>query len=144
MKKMNKVLTIVLALTMMLALAACGGNSGNNGGENNGAQANDNPYNLDYTSADLQPMSDERADKDTLLEAKEYYIDGLAKSSADFTKLTYKDVAEHIGVDASEFQYFESYKQYRYTWYIEGNEGSCLLVAFDANGNLYAVTASIS
>lgn len=33
MKKMNKILTILMALTMMLALAACGGgNSGNSGG----------------------------------------------------------------------------------------------------------------
>ena len=32
MKKMNKILAILLALTMMFALAACGGNNGNSGG----------------------------------------------------------------------------------------------------------------
>ena len=32
MKKMNKILAILLALTTMFALAACGGNNGNSGG----------------------------------------------------------------------------------------------------------------
>lgn len=165
MKKMNKILALSLALTMMFALAACGNKGGNvsnsgtgtssNAGDvsnagtstnssEGGAQANDNPYNLDYTSAELQPMSDKRASKDTLLEAKEYYIGGLQSAPADFSKMTYKDVEEHIGVDASEFQYFDKYKQYRYTWYVEGNEGPSLLATFDANGNLYAISASIS
>lgn len=151
MKKMNKILALLMALAMMSALTACNSNGGDvsnadtsinsSGGS---SQANDNPYNLDYTSAELQPMSNERASKDTLLNAKKYYLDGLKSAPADFTKQTYKDVAEYIGVDASEFQYFESYKQYRYTWYIEGNEGPCLLTTFDANGNLYSVTSSIS
>lgn len=137
MKKITRLTALFLSLVMIFALAACGGGTGGSG-------ASADPYNLDYTSEELQPMSEERASKDTLLEAKEYFIGGLQSSPAEFSKMTYKDMAEHIGTDASEFQYFDSYKQYRYTWYVEGNEGPCLTAAFDANKNLYAVTASIS
>ena len=143
MKKMNKILAILLVLTMVFALAACGG--GNKGGtENSGEQANDNPYNLDYKSADLQPMTSERASKEALLEATEYYTNGLSTASEEVTKQTYADMAAHIGVDASEFQYFESWGQYRYTWYLEGNEGASLLAVFNTDGTLYSVTSSIS
>lgn len=154
MKKTNKILAFFLILAMVSVLAACGGNNGsngNNGGSTNtsgssdgGAQANDNPYNLDYTSGDLQSMSDERASKEALLEAEEYYMDGLSSVADDIVKQTYKDVAEHIGVDASEYQYFENYGQHRYTWYVEGNEGPSLLVVFDKDGKLFSVTSSIS
>ena len=146
MKKMNKILAILLALAMMLALAACGGNSGDNANSTNsgGEQANDNPYNLDYKSVDLQPMTSERASKEALLEATEYYTNGLSTVSEEVTKQTYADMVAHIGVDASEFQYFESWGQYRYTWYLEGSEGASLLAVFNTDGSLSSVTSSIS
>ena len=149
MKKMNKILAILLALAMMLALAACGGNSGNSANSTNsansgGEQANDNSYNLDYKSADLQPMTSERASKEALLEATEYYTNGLSTVSEEVTKQTYADMAAHIGVDASEVQYFESWGQYRYTWYLEGSEGASLLAVFNTDGSLSSVTSSIS
>ena len=63
MKKISKMITLLLTLAMVFALAACGSGDGGNGGE----QANDNPYNLDYKSTEVQPMSDERATKETLM-----------------------------------------------------------------------------
>lgn len=134
MKNLKKLMTLSLALMMLLALAACGGGGGGAAGS---------AYDLDYTSEEVQPMTDERASEEKLIEAKEYYLDGLQSKPDEFSKMTYKDVAEYIGVDASEFQHFESYHQDRYTWYVEGNEGPCLLAAFDENGDLYAVTASV-
>lgn len=143
MKTMNKIFALLLAAAMMLAFAACSG--GNNGdAEKGGEQANDNPYNLDYKSADLQPMTSERASKEALIEAGNYYTSGLSSVSEEVTKQTYADMAAHIGVDASEFQYFESWGQYRYTWYLEGNEGASLLAVFTTDGKLFSVTSSIS
>ena len=136
---MNKILAILLALTMMLALAACGDKA-----DGGGKQANDNPYNLDYKSADLQPMTDERASREALIEAGEYYMHGLSSVSEEVTKQTYADMAAHIGVDASEFQYFESWGQYRYTWYVEGSEGASLLAVFNTDGSLSTVTSSVN
>lgn len=144
MKKMNKILAILLALTMVFALAACGGDK-DGGSDKGGTQTNDNPYNLDYKSADLQPMSSERASKEALLEATEFYTTNMSDTSKELNKKTYADVAELIGVDASEFQYFESYSQYRYTWYLEGNDGPALLVVFNSvDGTFYSASSSIS
>ena len=142
MKNTKKLLALLLALVMLLALTACG----KDGGTSDTAAAapeNDNPYNLDYKSADLQPMTDERASADVLTEAGEYYMHGLSSDPSNFTKTTYKDMAEHIGVDASEFQYFESWSQYRYTWYVEGSEGASVLAVFNTDGTLSMVTSSV-
>lgn len=132
-------MALLLALAMVLLLPACGGNAGSDA-----EKGNDNPYNLEDTSDKIQPMSNERASKEVLLEAGEYYRSGLSSVSAEVLKQTYKDVAEHIGVDASEYQYFESYGQHRYTWYVEGNDGPALLVVFDLDGTLFSVSSSIS
>ncbi len=40
--------------------------------------------------------------------------------------------------------HFESWGQYRYTWYLEGSEGASLLAVFNTDGSLYSVTSSIS
>ena len=136
MKNTMKLTALLLSLVMVFALTACGSDGG--------GSSNDNPYNLDYTSADLQPMSDERASKDALLDAKEYYLTGLSSTPEETTKETYQDMASRIGVDASEFQYFADYGQYRYTWYVEGNNGPALTAAFDTSGKLLSVSASIS
>ena len=141
MKNMKKLMALLLSLVMILALTACGDKAGDD--KSGGGTSSGNPYNLDYTSEDLQPMTDERASEEKLIEAKDYYLDGLQSKPDEFSKMTYKDIAEYIGVDASEYQHFESWQQDRYTWYVEGSDGPCLLVAFDGSGNLYAVTASV-
>lgn len=133
---MKKIIALMLAMMMALTLAACAKDNGGNGGE-----AADG---LDYTSEELQPITEERATADVLAEAGKYYMDGLASNPTEFSKLTYKDVKEHIGVDASEFQYFASWQQYRYTWYVEGSEGPAVLAVFNSSdGTLYAVTSSV-
>ena len=133
---MKKIIALMLAMMMALTLVACGGKDG---GDEGGAASG-----LDMTSEELQPITDERAAKDVLAEAGKYYMDGLASDPTTFSKLTYKDVKEHIGVDASEFQYFESWHQYRYTWYVEGSSGPAVLAVFNSgDGTLYAVTSSV-
>ena len=145
MKNMKRLTALLLALLMLFALTACGdkADKGEAAASDSAAQTNDNPYNLDYKSEDLQPMTDERASKDVLAEAGEYYMHGLSSDPTNFTKLTYKDVAEHIGVDASEYQHFESWSQDRYTWYVEGSEGASLLAVFNTDGSLSMVTSSV-
>lgn len=155
MNTMKKLLALLLALLMIASLAACGSkkdDAGDTAGDQSGDAASagdaaedtdDNPYGLDYTSEDLQSMTDERASEEKLIEAKEYFIDGLANSPAEFSKKSYRDLADYIGVDASEYQHYESWHQDRYTWYVEGSDGACLMATFDGSGNLYAVTASV-
>ena len=89
MKSMKKLTALFLSLVMILSLAACGGKT--DGDKSGGGTSSDNPYNLDYTSEDLQPMTDERASADVLAEAGEYYMHGLSSDPTNFTKTTYKD-----------------------------------------------------
>lgn len=137
---MKKIIALMLTLMMVLTLVACGGkDNGGSGGDNGGAASS-----LDMTSAELQPITDERASKDVLAEAGEYYMHGLSSNPSEFAKMTYKDMKDHIGVDASEFQYFENYQQYRYTWYVEGSSGPALLAVFNStDGTLSSVTSSV-
>ena len=141
MKSMKKLTALLLSLVMILALAACGDKT--DGDKSGGGTSSDNPYNLDYTSEDLQPMTDERASADALTEAGEYYMHGLSSDPTNFAKTTYKDMAERIGTDASEYQHFESWQQDRYTWYVEGSEGASLLAVFNTDGSLSMVTSSV-
>ena len=135
---MKKIIALILAMMMTLTLVACGEKK--DGGDKGGAASG-----LDMTSEELQPITDERAAADVLAEAGKYYMDGLASNPSEFAKMTYKDVKERIGVDASEFQYFESWQQYRYTWYVEGSSGPAVLAVFNSSdGTLYAVTSSVS
>ena len=137
---MKKIIALMLAMMMVLTLAACGGkDNGGSSGDDSGAAGG-----LDMTSEELQPITDERASQDVLAEAGKYYMDGLASDPSEFAKMTYKDMKEHIGVDASEFQYFESWQQYRYTWYVEGSSGPAVLAVFNSSdGTLYSVTSSV-
>lgn len=130
MKKMNKILAVLLAFTMMMALAACGG-SGTK-------KADENPYNLDYESTEIQTMSDERAGEETLAETKDEFFRGLnVFTDTDLTKLTYEDVVKHIGVDPSAYQYEATNGRRVYFWYAQDSTGPWLSVYFDKDGSLY-------
>ena len=132
---MKRIIALMLAMMMALTLVACGSKK-NDGGAAGG---------LDMTSEELQPITDERADSNVLAEAGKYYMDGLASNAAGFSGTTYQDMKDRIGVDASEFQYFAGYHQYRYTWYVEGSSGPAVLAVFNStDGTLYAVTSSVS
>lgn len=108
-----------------------------------GEQTNDNPYNLDYESTELQTMSDERASKEVLMETENDFFQGLnIFTGTELTKLTYKDVVEHIGVEPSAYQYEATYGRRIYFWYVEDSTGPCLFVYFDKDGSLYGSGSS--
>ena len=99
---MKKLISAILLLTMVFALVACGGNKYNN-------TENNNPYNLDMKSTEKQKMSAERASKDVLRETAQTYLAGLNYfEGTEQANLTYNDLKEHIGVDASSYRYDES------------------------------------
>lgn len=140
MKNFKKFLLTLMAFMLVFAMSACG-NSDNG---TSGSKDNGEAFNIDLKSEKVQKMTDKRASKEALLKAKEYYMKGCSQASQEVLNQHYKDVAQKIGVDASEYQYVEKYKQQRYTWYLEGNDGPCLLFVFDDNGKFLSISASIS
>lgn len=129
---MKKLLIVMISVIMVLSMAACGG-SGNKG--------NDNPYNLDMKSTEVQPMSEERASIDVLRETFYTYLGGLNYfEGSEQEKLTYSDVKDHIGVDPSEYRYDENYEAELYTWYADGDDNVILSIWFK-DGKIYACGA---
>lgn len=101
----------------------------------------DNPYNLDMTSARVQPMCEKRAGEAILKETFLEYFGGLNYFiDSEQANLIYADVIEHIGVDPSEYRYDEAQKAQIYTWYAAEDE-ACVLNVWFKDGRLYACGA---
>lgn len=111
---MKKILILAMICMMVLALGACGGDKG--GAKDKGGDS----YDLDYTSTEVQPMSEARSSIETLEKAKKEWLENLNYfPGTEQTKLTYADFVDYIGCDASEYHYDKDYKRQVYTWYSE-------------------------
>lgn len=130
---MKKFLILMISIVMVFSLAACGGNGGSGG-----SSESSNAYNLDMKSTEAQPMSAERASAEVLRETAQTYFGGLNYfEGSEQENLTYNDVKEHIGVDASEYRYDVTQQAELYIWYVDGDDKASLNVWF-VNGKLNA------
>ena len=85
--------------------------------ETGDSTAENNPYNLDYESTDIQFMSDEQASVETLRETAMEWLEGRTMFvGTKFADYTYEDVAEHIGVDATVYYYDNQAPGRKYIW----------------------------
>lgn len=143
---MKKFFAMLLALTMALSLAACGG--GSNGG---GSDTNDNSgsaeesksvvevYGLDLESTEEQPMSEERGEREALYTTvKDYFGDVMMFSGTDFAKMTYDDLKELLGVDATYYYYDENSSAQAFVWEASDKETAKLAFFFRFD-ELYAL-----
>jgi hypothetical protein len=116
----------------------------NEAGKDNDSAAEKNPYNLDYESTEMQPMSDKKASAETLREtAVEWLEERINRGEIEYADYTYEDVAEHIGVDASIYYYsdheVERWSGRVYAWYAEDDNTvffSILLTESDGDWKL--------
>ena len=136
---MKKFLILMISIVMVFSFAACGGNGGN--GESGGSLESSNAYNLDMKSTEAQPMSTERASAEVLRETAQTYLGGLNYfEGSEQENLTYNDIKEHIGVDASEYRYDDTQQAELYIWYVDGDDKASLNVWF-VDGKLNACGA---
>ena len=136
---MKKFLILMISIVMVFSFAACGGNGGN--GENGGTAETTNAYNLDMKSTETQPMSTKRASIEVLRETAQTYLGGLIYfEGTEQANLTYNDIKEHIGVDASEYRYDDTQQAELYIWYVDGDDKASLNVWF-VDGKLNACGA---
>lgn len=135
---MKKFLILMISIVMVFSFAACGGNGGN--GESDSPESS-NAYNLDMKSTEAQPMSTERASVDVLRETAQTYLGGYNYfEGTEQANLTYNDIKEHIGVDASEYRYDDTQQAELYIWYVDGDDKASLNVWF-VDGKLNACGA---
>lgn len=139
---MKKALLIILALAMVFSMAACGGG----GKAEETRQTAIDTYNLDVKSTEEQPMSSERATKDQLKALKNDYFKGtmLFLEGSEFENVTYGDVKEYLGVDASYYYYEDSLVEKQcFVWQAEEDDNARLLVSFqDSDGKIYGIGSS--
>ena len=136
---MKKFLILMISIVMVFSLAACGGNGGN--GENGGTAETTNAYNLDMKSTETQPMSTKRASIEVLRETAQTYLGGLNYfEGTEQANLTYNDIKEHIGVDATMYRYDDTQQAELYVWYVDGDDKASLNLWF-VDGKLNACGA---
>lgn len=133
---MKKILVLMISIVMVFSFAACGGNGGN--GESGSSSDSGNAYNLDMKSTETQPMSTKRASIEVLRETAQTYLGGLNYfEGTEQANLTYNDIKEHIGVDATMYRYDDTQQAELYIWYVDGDDKSMLNVWF-VDGKLNA------
>lgn len=136
---MKKFLILMISIVMVFSFAACGGNGGN--GENGGTAETTNAYNLDMKSTETQPMSTKRASIEVLRETAQTYLCGLNYfEGTEQANLTYNDIKEHIGVDATMYRYDDTQQAELYVWYVDGDDKASLNLWF-VDGKLNACGA---
>ncbi len=127
---MKKLFAMLLALTMVLCLAACGGEK---------SKPVEEVYGLDLTSTAEQAMSEECAERDALYTAvKDKFGDVTMFSGTEFEKMTYDDVKELLGIDATYYYYDENSAAQAFVWEASDFETAKLAFWFRDN-ELYAL-----
>ena len=111
---------------MLVGLTACGNKSDDEAS-----------YGLNFTSTEVQNMSEERATKDKLSKTSKEWLENatMFPASSEMSKRTYKDFVDFIGCDATEFKFDDSQNARNYTWIADGEDSSKLSVWFkEVNG----------
>lgn len=131
---MKKLLSALLAVVMLFAFAACGGDKG--GGE----KAADDifaKYNVDKASTEEQPMCEEKATVEVLAETAKDWLGGSTMFPTEDSKKTLDEFIEHIGVDPTAYSYNETAQKMTFIWRAADNDTAWLAADFeDADGVL--------
>lgn len=147
MKTMKKALSILMILVLALSLVACGTDDGKTNGDSTdpvdaGVETKDSiaevaaTYGLNLESTDQQPMSEERATTAQLYSVMHDYLNGVTLFGYDpAEKITYADLKEQIGVDATTY-YAEGTIKQSFVWEASDNSTAKFLATF-VDGLLY-------
>lgn len=131
MKNVKSLLALLLVLVMLLALAACGS------GEK--SRPVEEVYGLDLASTEEQPMSAERAERETLYTAVKGHFGGMTIFlGSDYAKMTYDDVKELLGIDATYYYYDEENAAKTFVW-LTSDSATAKLAFWFRDKELYAL-----
>lgn len=137
---MKKALLIIMTFLMVISVTACGGNDGGNDIPADPLKTAVETYGLDLASTEEQEMSSERATEDQLSALKhEFFKDTMMFEGTEFEDLTYGDIKEELGVDASYYYFEDSLVEKQcFVWQADGNDNAKLLISF-TDGKLYGL-----
>ena len=104
----------------------------------------DNKYNLNYLSADVQPMSVEKPSAYRLWKTVNEYLGSATMffSFSEQSKYTYEDFVAYIGCEATNYFFDTKNNERTYTWIAQDDNSYSLCVWFKQKGetwNLYLI-----
>ncbi len=133
---MKKTLAILMLAVFMLSLVSCGGGKTEN---TDPIAAAAETYGLDLASTEEQQMSAERTTREKLNQMVHEYLKGNNYfDGTELENVTYADLKEQLGVDAS-YYYFEDalVSKQSFVW-IAGDNDKAKFIASFSEGKLYA------
>lgn len=139
---MKKLIALLLAMVMMMSFVACGGDEGGEGGGAPAANDIETKFGIDLDAAGQQNMSDERAAASVLLETRDTWLGGQMTFALASDVKTYEDFVEHIGCDATYYEYKADDMERHFIWVAEGDDSVKFLAVFWETPNgwtLYSV-----
>ncbi len=138
---MKRLLALLLALVMLLSLAACAGeakedekkdrdrNDSNTVADTDDGAAAADPG-VDLEAEGEQALSDERASMAVLVETRDVWLEGRFSFALDENPKTYEDFVDHIGCEASSYEYKADDGERCYTWVAEEDTTAKFLAVF--------------
>ena len=138
---MKRLLALLLALVMLLSLAACAGeakedekkdrdrNDSNTVADTDDGAAAADPG-VDLEAEGEQALSDERASMAVLVETRDVWLEGRFCFALDENPKTYEDFVDHIGCEASFYEYKADDGERCYTWVAEEDATAKFLAVF--------------
>jgi len=145
---MKKLLALLMACLMVFSLAACGGDKAKDGADKasgeTGAANDGSSFGIDFTSEEVQPMGEEKADVAVLKKTAEEYLEGNTMFSYSNDKRTYADFVEYIGCDANEYQFSSRDNARMYTWKAADSDTAWFAAYFFEKDGAWVLYASSS
>lgn len=133
--KTKRILIIVLAMVLMIALCACGQKADTGGAAEPEANAAEADAGFDLKGEGKQAVSEDRATVEQLQAALDWQ-EGMGDEKF---KLTYEDYKAQIGCDASEYEWNGTSNNGAYYWYASDDESVSLTPVFkNGDGTLFA------
>ena len=138
---MKRLLALLLALVMLHSLAACAGeakedekkdrdrNDSNTVADTDDGAAAADPG-VDLEAEGEQALSDERASMAVLVETRDVWLEGRFSFALDENPKTYEDFVDHIGCEASFYEYKADDGERCYTWVAEEDTTAKFLAVF--------------
>ena len=149
---MKKLLALLLALSMVFALAACGNKATTETSGEAGTESaatvdafGEAKYGLNFESEDVQAMSDERATVEVLAETAKDWLGGATLHAYSSDKKTYEDFVAHIGCDPTEYQYDAKNGYRTFIWKAENDDTawfSAFFLESDGAWELYTTSSA--
>ena len=142
---MKRLLALLLALVMLLSLAACAGEAKEDEKKDRDRNDSDTVVDtddgntgddeaadpgIDLEAEGEQAMSDERASMAVLVETRDVWLEGKFSFALDENPKTYEDFVDHIGCEASFYEYKADDGERCYTWVAEEDATAKFLAVF--------------